>query len=177
MLRITKQTDYGIVLLTWMAGDPARLVNAPELAEETSLPQPMVAKILKLLARAEILESHRGVNGGYCLARPPEELSVAEVIGALEGRIAVTECTDDTPGLCSKEQICPVRSNWNRINLAIQDALDRISLAEMTGPVRVPETARLVQLTSSCRLDGAAGATGSGEGTSETTENEAGVVV
>ncbi len=150
MLRITKQTDYGIVLLTHMANDPERLVNAAELAQETSLPQPMVAKILKLLARAAILESHRGVNGGYCLARPPEEMAVSEVITALEGQIAITECTDDTEGLCSQEQVCQVRSNWNRINLAIHEALDRISLAEMTGPVRVPRPARLVQIAG-CR--------------------------
>jgi len=147
MLRITKQTDYGIVLLTTLAADQDRLVTAPDLASETSLPQPMVAKILKLLARAGILASHRGVNGGYCLARSPEELSVAEVINALEGQIAITECTDDTPGLCSQETVCAVRSNWNRINLAIQDALDRISLTEMTGAVRVPRPTRLVQLS------------------------------
>lgn len=156
MLRITKQTDYGIVLLTHMASDPDRLVNAPELAQEASLPQPMVAKILKLLARASIVEGHRGVNGGYCLARPPEELSVAEVITALEGQIAITECTDDTTGLCPQEQVCRVRSNWNRINLAIQEALDGISLAEMTGPVRVPRPARLVQL-GDCREQERAG--------------------
>lgn len=149
MLRITKQTDYGIVLLTALANDPDRQVNAPELAQETALPQPMVAKILKLLARAGILESHRGVNGGYCLARPPEELSVAEVITALEGQIAITECTDDSSGLCPQEGICAVRSNWNRINLAIQEALDSISLAEMTGPVRAPRPERLVQISLS----------------------------
>ena len=146
MLRITKQTDYGIVLLTHMAADPERRANAPELAEEASLPQPMVAKILKLLARAGILESHRGVNGGYCLSGPPEEVSVAEVIAALEGQISITECTDDTPGLCPQEDTCRLRSNWNRINLAIQDALDAISLAEMTGPVAIGRTSDLVQL-------------------------------
>lgn len=146
MLRITKQTDYGIVLLTHLAADPERRVNAPELADETSLPQPMVAKILKLLARAGILESHRGVNGGYGLAGRPEDLSVAEVIAALEGQISITECTDDTPGLCPQEEVCRLRSNWNRINLAIQEALDGISLAEMTGPVRMTRTSGLVQL-------------------------------
>ena len=151
MLRITKQTDYGIVLLTHLANDRERLVNAADLAEETSLPQPMVAKIMKLLARAGILESHRGVNGGYCFAEDPEDLSVAQVINALEGRIAITECTDDTDGLCPQESVCAVRSNWNRINLAIQDALDSISLAEMTGPVRVPRPDRLVQLSSVCK--------------------------
>lgn len=157
MLRITKQTDYGIVLLTHMAAHPERLVNAPELAQETSLPQPMVAKILKLLARADVVQGHRGVNGGYCLSRPPEGVSVAEVITALEGQIAITECTDDTNGLCAQEQVCRVRSNWNRINLAIQEALDGISLAEMTGPVRVPRPARLVQL-GDCRDQAGAGA-------------------
>ena len=157
MLRITKQTDYGIVLLTHMAAHPERLVNAPELAQETSLPQPMVAKILKLLARADVVQGHRGVNGGYCLSRPPEDVSVAEVITALEGQIAITECTDDTNGLCAQEQVCRVRSNWNRINLAIQEALDGISLAEMTGPVRVPRPARLVQL-GDCRDQAGAGA-------------------
>lgn len=156
MLRITKQTDYGIVLLTHMAGDPKRLANAPDLALEANLPQPMVAKILKLLARAGILESHRGVNGGYCLSRSPEELSVAAVIGALEGQIAITECTDDEPGLCAQEMVCPVRSNWNRINLAIQEALGRISLAEMTGPVRVLRPTELVQL-GGCRTPEACG--------------------
>jgi FeS assembly SUF system regulator len=142
MLRITKQTDYGIVLLTHMAHDPERLANAPDLALEANLPLPMVAKILKLLARSGI--------GGYCLSRPPEELSVAAVIGALEGQIAITECTDDEPGLCAQEQVCAVRSNWNRINLAIQEALGRISLAEMTGPVRVLRPTELVQL-GGCR--------------------------
>lgn len=146
MLRITKQTDYGIVLLTSMAHDPDRLVNATDLAGETGLPQPMVAKILKHLARSGVLASHRGVNGGYALARPPEELSVAEIIVALEGQIAITECTDDEPGLCAQETVCPVRSNWNRINGAIQEALDRISLAEMAGPLRAPRGSGLVQL-------------------------------
>jgi FeS assembly SUF system regulator len=135
MLRITKQTDYGIVLLTHMASTPARQAAATELAHEAALPAPMVAKILKLLARAGLLQSHRGAAGGYSLARPPEEMSVADIITALEGPIAVTECTDGEPGLCHQEASCPVRSNWNRINQAIREALEGISLAEMTHPV------------------------------------------
>ena len=78
MLRITKQTDYGIVLLSRMAAEPARLFNAPELAAELGLPLPTVSKILKLLARDGVLASHRGVKGGYSLSRPPEAISVAE---------------------------------------------------------------------------------------------------
>lgn len=149
MLRITKQTDYGIVLLTHMCGERERLVTAPDLAAEAGLPQPMVSKILKLLARAGLLESHRGANGGYCLAREPEEMSVAEVIGALEGEIAITECTSDEPGICSQEDVCPVRSNWNRINMAIRQALEGISLAEMGGTVPAPRASRLVGIGTS----------------------------
>jgi FeS assembly SUF system regulator len=97
--------------------------------------QPTVSKILKILARAELLSSHRGVKGGYTLDRAPERITMTEIIGALDGPIAITECIDDTPGECSQESFCPVRGNWQRINLAIRRALDQISLAEMTHPL------------------------------------------
>lgn len=131
MLRITKQTDYGIVLLTTLAGQPGRLFAAPELALETRLPAPMVSKILKALAREGIVESHRGAKGGYCLGRPADEISVAEVITALEGPIGITACIDDAAGECGYAGACAVRSNWNQINRVIRHALDSISLAEM----------------------------------------------
>ena len=138
MIRLTKQTDYGIVLLTRMAGLPKRQFNATELAGETGLPQPTVSKILKILGRAGVLDSHRGVKGGYTLAREPEAITVTEVIGALEGPIAITECIDDSPGECSHEAGCPVRGNWQRINEAIRQALDGINLAEMAQPQAPP---------------------------------------
>ena len=138
MIRMTKQTDYGIVLLSRMAGLPERLFNATELAAETHLPQPTVSKVLKILARAGLLDSHRGVKGGYILARDPEEITVSEAIVALEGPIGITECIDDTPGECSHEARCPVRGNWHRINEAIRQALDGISLAEMARPQTPP---------------------------------------
>ena len=138
MIRMTKQTDYGIVLLSRMAVLPGRLLNATELATETRLPQPTVSKVLKILARAGLLESHRGVKGGYTLARDPEEITVTEAIVALEGPIGITECIDDTPGECSHEARCPVRGNWHRINEAIRRALDGINLAEMAQPQPAP---------------------------------------
>ena len=142
MIRMTKQTDYGIVLLSRMARLPERQFNATELAAQTHLPQPTVSKILKILARAGLLDSHRGVKGGYTLARDPETISVTEAIGALEGPIGITECIDDTPGECSHEARCPVRGNWHRINEAIRQALDGINLAEMAQP----QTGTLVSL-------------------------------
>jgi len=140
MIRITRQTDYGIVLLTHMAGDLERRFNAPELAEEVRLPLPTVSKILKLLTREGLLASHRGIKGGYSLARLPEEISMAAVIACLEGPIAITECVDDSG--CVFEKTCRVRGNWQRINAAIRTALEGISLAEMTHPL----AARLVTL-------------------------------
>jgi FeS assembly SUF system regulator len=133
MIRMTKQADYGIVLLSRMASEGKRLFAAGELAEETHLPAPTVSKILKILARGDVLDSHRGVKGGYCLAREPEKITVAEIITALDGPIAITECIDDGPGECSQEPICAVRGNWQRINREIRKALEGITLAEMTG--------------------------------------------
>ena len=98
MIRMTKQTDYGFVLLTRLAAEPERVVNAPDLAAETRLPLPMVSKILKLLARRGLLRSHRGVKGGYALARRPAEIHAAEILRALEGPVALTVCIDGTPG-------------------------------------------------------------------------------
>ena len=135
MIRITKQSDYGIVLMTRLASEPQELHTAAELAHEAQLPAPTVSKILKLLARGGLLESHRGVKGGYSLSRSPESISMAEIIGALEGPIAITECIEDAPGECSQEPFCGVRGNWQRINLAIRQALEAISLAEMTEPL------------------------------------------
>lgn len=134
MIRITKQADYGIVLLTRLAQDPKQLFNATELAQETQLPAPTVSKILKILARAGLLDSHRGVKGGYSLARSADEVTVVDIISALDGPIAITECIDDSPGECSKEAFCGVRANWQRINEAIRGALEEITLAEMMHP-------------------------------------------
>ena len=144
MLRVTKLADYGIVLMTSIASNPEeKLHNARDLAAEVSLPLPVVSKILKALAREELLVSHRGTKGGYTLARRPERISVADIIRALEGPIAVTECTDKVHGDCNLERLCPVRSNWHRINQAIRGALEKISLAEMRRPLPAP----LVNLT------------------------------
>jgi len=145
MIRMTKQADYGIVLMSHMAGDAGRQFTAGELAGETSLPAPTASKILKILTRNGLLESHRGVKGGYSLARDTETITMAQIISALDGPIAITECIDDTPGECSQEPLCSVRGNWQRINDAIRLALESITLAEMAQPLTQP----LVTLGSS----------------------------
>jgi FeS assembly SUF system regulator len=132
MLRITRQTDYAIVLLArFGAAPPDTVKNAPDLAAEGHLPAPMVSKILKLLARAGLLKSHRGAAGGYSLARRPEAISVAEIVVALEGPIAMTECLTGEPGVCAIEHTCPSRPNWARINHAVESALAQVRLADI----------------------------------------------
>lgn len=135
MLRMTKQADYAIVLMTRLASASGEQRNAAEIAETTGLPQPIVSKILKLLARRDLLSSHRGAKGGYRLARAADEISVVEIIEAVEGPIAITECIDDSPGECSQEPVCPVRGNWQTINEAVRRALTQITLQEMTHPI------------------------------------------
>jgi FeS assembly SUF system regulator len=144
MLRMTKQADYGFVLLSRLAAAPGRVANAPELASETRLPIPTVSKILKLLAKEGVLRSSRGVHGGYSLAKPPGAISAAELLTALEGPVALTLCIENTPGECNHETYCLVRGHWQRINQALEEALGRITLAELAGAARPAE--RVVQI-------------------------------
>jgi FeS assembly SUF system regulator len=135
VIRLSKLADYGIVIMTTLARQPGRQQNAPEVAALSHIPQPMVSKILKALARAGLLVSHRGAKGGYDLARPAAAISVAEVISALDGPIAMTACVEDGPGGCEIEALCPVRANWQRINDAIRGALEGISVGEMAQAI------------------------------------------
>lgn len=146
MLKLSKLADYATVLMTAIAADPARVHNGHELAGRTHVPAPTVAKLLKALARGGLLESLRGVHGGYRLTRQPEAVSVADVIRALEGPIAVTQCSDHH-GTCSIEASCATRANWRLINGAIRQALEAISLAQMAAPLRRGGEARVQFVT------------------------------
>jgi len=134
MLRISKMTDYGTVVITHLAKDPERLYSARELAEELHIGVATVSKVLKTLERADLLLAQRGKNGGYRLSRPANDISVAEVIRAMEGPIALTECASEAVQ-CEQEASCSVQSNWQRINHAIMRALEGVSVAEMNQPV------------------------------------------
>jgi FeS assembly SUF system regulator len=135
LIRLSKLADYGIVMMTHMARDAGRQQTAPEIAARSHLPLPMASKILKGLAHAGVLVSHRGAKGGYGLARPAHQISVADVIVALEGPIALTACIEHGPGECDIEALCPARANWQRINRAIREALEGITLMEMAQTV------------------------------------------
>jgi len=136
MLRLTKQADYAVVLLTQMATEEEGLSHsARDLAQQVHLPLPIVSKILKILTREGLTLSHRGVHGGYALARPAHEISVTDVISAIDGPIAMTECTNHSDPSCGIEDGCVSRSHWILINRAICETLNGISLEEMSRPL------------------------------------------
>lgn len=134
MFRLSRLTDYGFVLLAHLAREGTGVPhNARELADHLDLPAPAVSKILKLLARDGLLESQRGSKGGYQLTRDPKSLSVAEMIGVLEGPVALTEC-NLAGEICQHEGNCAVRGPLHVINGAVNEALRRVTLADLIDP-------------------------------------------
>lgn len=138
MLKLSKLTDYATVILSFMARDRTQMRAAIEIAASTGIALPTVSKILKLLVNANVLISTRGAKGGYALARIPEEISVAAVISALEGPIALTECSISHQG-CEQASGCDISGNWGLINQTIHNALESVTLADLIRPVVVPE--------------------------------------
>jgi FeS assembly SUF system regulator len=134
MMKLSRMTDYGVVVLSQMAQDRPAVATAPSLAEATGLPAPSVSKLLKAFARAGLVSSQRGHYGGYKLARSPDEINVAEIIAALEGPVALTACVDGAEGRCGVELSCPIRGRWDTVNTAIRLALEGISLSELSAP-------------------------------------------
>jgi FeS assembly SUF system regulator len=136
MVRISRLADYGIVLMAHLARHRgARFHSAKDVAKATGVPAPTAAKILKALTHRGLLESHRGIDGGFALSRDPATVSVADVVTGLDGPIAMTACQGGPDRhVCGIESSCPTRSNWDRINDAVRGALAGLSIAEMATP-------------------------------------------
>ncbi len=135
MLRLSKLTDYGTVVLAHLADLDEDLASAAEVAAVTRIAPPTVRKLLKALGKADLVTSTRGSQGGYRLARQASKISAADVIDALEGPVAITECSSDH-SMCDFESICAVGGAWQRINIAIRSALTDISLADLLRSTR-----------------------------------------
>jgi FeS assembly SUF system regulator len=148
MLRVSKLADYGTIVMASMAREPARLHSAAEVALRLGLATPTVSKILKTLARNGLVTSSRGAHGGYRLRGDPAQISIAQIIDAMDGPIGMTECST-TPGMCMQEAACTVRANWRSINDIVLDALSRVTLEQMTKPV--PHVVPLATLKRAAR--------------------------
>jgi FeS assembly SUF system regulator len=145
MLRISKLTDYGTMVLACLAAQPGDRHTATSVAERTRLGLPTVSKLLKNFHRAGLVTSVRGARGGYQLARPASGISASEIIDAIEGPVAITECSGDHSA-CDLANSCSTGSAWQSVNLAIRRSLDELSLAQLSGQEAViawrPELAR-----------------------------------
>ncbi|MGH8547319.1 MAG: SUF system Fe-S cluster assembly regulator [Methylococcales bacterium] len=130
MLRLSKLTDYATVLLGYMARGKVEIHAAVEIAHATGIALPTVSKLLKLLAHSGLVRSVRGAKGGYCLSYSPDKISVADIIQAIEGPIALTECSISDE-YCEQSSHCDIRGNWRVINKAVRAALESVSLADL----------------------------------------------
>lgn len=137
MLRVSRLTDYATVVLAQMARAPETVHTAADLAAHTRLARPTVSKLLKQFVREGLLTSYRGAHGGYLLARSPERVSAAEIIDMIEGPMAMTECSLEDRH-CELEAVCGVGHHWQRINRAIRDALEEVTLADLARSSAVP---------------------------------------
>jgi FeS assembly SUF system regulator len=137
MIRLSKLTDYGLVLMTYMGGSqPETVHTARELSLESRVPLPTVSKLLKELLASGLLVSYRGIKGGYSLAREPREISVAEIISALEGPVAFTECSTELSS-CELQQCCPIKEHQRMISRVVEGALHQLMLSDLIHPLRL----------------------------------------
>lgn len=137
MVKLGKLTDYGLVLMTCITASEGAQRTARDLAAESKLPFSTVSKLLKELLQSGLLISHRGIKGGYMLAKEPHAISVIDIISAIEGPMALTECSTDVSGMCNLELSCPIKSNQRIINQAVRGVLEKITLADLVQPMHL----------------------------------------
>lgn len=136
MIRLSKLTDYGLVLMSYVARSKNRTLHtARDLAVESGLPVPTVSKLLRLLQQGGFLTSHRGIKGGYSLARDAQEISVSDIIAAIEGPVALTDCSTDVT--CDFERGCPIKHNQQVINRVVKGALEKLTLHDLVHPLQI----------------------------------------
>lgn len=134
MIKISRLADYAVVVLATLAKAPGETLAASTVAEKSRLPEPTVAKTLKLLANGGLVTSVRGAGGGYALSRTPSEISIADVIASVDGPISLTACVEGSHESCAFTGSCPVHGRWDSVNVAIRGALEDVTLDEMINP-------------------------------------------
>jgi FeS assembly SUF system regulator len=131
MIKLSKMTDYAVVILADMALRQGERHTAVGISARIGLPVPTVAKVLKLLVKGKVVISTRGIKGGYTLKDTPERISVARVLTALEGPIELTACVQGSKECCEYRKSCPIKGKWTPVNVAMRQALEGVTLAQM----------------------------------------------
>jgi Rrf2 family protein len=137
MLQLTKRTEYGLIALVHMVDRNGEFVSAREIAEIYPIPRRLLAEVLKVLSRSGLINSQRGANGGYALARRPETITVGDAVCALEGAPTIASCESVSVGSkssCGVQAVCPIRSPLQRIREGIWRQLQHTSLRALVDP-------------------------------------------
>ncbi|MAF98341.1 MAG: SUF system Fe-S cluster assembly regulator [Micavibrio sp.] len=143
MIKISKLADYAVIILTSYVDEQGQLFSSSQLAQRTKLPEPTVSKVLKLLSQANLLHSIRGANGGYKLSAELKNITVLDVINAIDGTLAITACVEHANAnseQCSHAGSCALKGRWNIVNTHVANALEKVSLQDMVCPVNEPRT-------------------------------------
>jgi Rrf2 family protein len=142
MLSMTKRADYALLALSYLASsatdDPKRLINTKEIADQFEIPAELLAKILQILAKNGLVASHPGPTGGYRLLRSPHEISVAEVVGLVDGPLSMMHCSNGQEAMCKQYDRCTIRDPLAEIENRVKALLEEISLAEISLPAPTP---------------------------------------
>jgi len=140
VIKISRLSDYAVVILTSLAEqEGGALLTANALSERTRLPEPTVAKVLKRLAKGDLIKSIRGASGGYKLTQSPSRINVADITQAMEGPVSLTACVEGSHEVCDFRKHCSMNGRWDGVNMAIRIALESITLADMV-PARATQT-------------------------------------
>lgn len=135
MIKLSNLADYAVELMCCIALKPRDIHSSAGLAEMTRIPLPTVSKILGTMVRAHLLTSHRGLNGGFSLANEASNISIADIIEAVDGPVQLTNCLGDDISDCDRVSSCGTRSQWYRINEAVKGALGSVLLSQMIESV------------------------------------------
>ncbi len=144
-MRLSSMADYAVVTMTAAArhcgrhGPGGARVSAQQLADETGLPVPTVQKLVSKLAAAGLLKSSRGLGGGLKLARPAAAISLADIVEAVEGPIAMAPCSVHGRHDCTLEADCTVRPHWPQVDAALRGALAGVPLTQLARPAASTE--------------------------------------
>lgn len=134
MIRLSRLTDYAVVIVAQMATDLKRRHTVPSLSEETGVPEPTVSKIMKKLSKTDLVISYRGVQGGYALTKPASKISMNELITIMDGPILIVDCVGGRKSKdCAAQKKCPIRGNWDEVNAALVNALESVKISDMGG--------------------------------------------
>ena len=139
MFKISRLTDYGVVILRYLAehhGDDALPMSARDIAALSGLPLPTVSKLLKLMAKHKLISAKRGALGGYELQEDPQLISLLRLIEVFEGPPAITTCMAEARHLCQIDSVCPQKSSWHLVHTRIAQVLHEINLAQLITPHR-----------------------------------------